>query len=480
MAVLVIDVGTSAVRAAIVEPGGVVTHERYSEFLPDTPAAGIVEFDADAYALATIEVANAVLAEGPAVTGVGISTQRATCIVWDRATGRAVAPAQGWQDLRTLGDCLMLGAEGFRFAPNQTATKARSILDAVDPDRTRDLCVGTPDAWIVWTLTGGRSHVTDATNAGVSGLARLLADDWDDKVLDKLRVPRAAMPRIVDSSGYLGDATALTGAPPILGLAGDQQASLVGQGGVTPGLAKITFGTGAMLDVCLGTEPPARGARSANGTFPIICWRRNGVTMWGLEAIMLSAGTNVQWLRDDLGIIGTAAESAEVAAQCTETGGVVYVPAQLGLGTPQWDYGARSGLFGLSRGTGRPEVVRAVLEGVAHRGADLVEAAEADAGLTIGALRIDGGMSENPVFTQALANATGRRVEVAPPKEATAVGAAALAELGAGTYRSWDDVASTWTPSSVVEPTDRLDRDQWRRAVERAGQWHGDLSALDF
>ena len=336
MAMLVIDIGTSAVRAAIVEPGGVVTHERYVEFLPDTPAAGIVEFDADAYAEVTIDLANAVLADGPTVTGVGISSQRATCIVWDRATGRAVAPAQGWQDLRTLGDCLMLAAEGFRFAPNQTATKARNILDAVDPGRERDLCVGTPDAWIVWKLTEGRCHVSDATNAAVSGLAGLLAEEWDAKVLAKLNIAVTAMPAIVDSAGFIGDATALTGAPPILGLAGDQQASLVGQGGVSPGLAKITFGTGAMLDVCLGSQPPSAATRGHHGTFPIICSRRGGETVWGLEAIMLSAGTNVQWLRDDLGIIATAAESADVAAGCDDTGGVVYVPAQLGLGTPQW------------------------------------------------------------------------------------------------------------------------------------------------
>ena len=202
--------------------------------------------------------------------------------------------------------------------------------------------------------------------------------------------------------------------------------------------------------------------------------------MWGLEAIMLSAGTNVQWLRDDLGIIDTSDASADVAAECDTTDGVVYVPAQLGLGTPQWDYGARSGLFGLTRGTTRAQVVRAVLEGVARRSADLVEAAVAETGMAIDTLRIDGGMSANAVFTQAVADATRCRVEIAPVKEATSLGAAFLSGLELGTWSGWDDIASTWRPSRVVEPVGSFDRAEWDRAVARAGGWYGDLSGLDF
>ncbi len=504
MTVLVIDAGTSGIRAAVIRAGGEVIAEQHREVLPDSPASGLVEFDADHYAAVAIELALAALAAAattgvPEVDAVGISNQRASCIVWDRATGRAVAPAQGWQDLRTLGDCLVLAAEGLRFAPNQTATKARNIWDSVDPDRKLDLCVGTPDTWLVWHLTGGEVHATDASNAGVTGLATLTGltdlgadsrDRWNTGLLEALRIPVSSMPVIVDSIGFVGHATALPGAPPIMSIVGDQQASLAGQGAVHPGMAKITFGTGGMLDVCLGDAAPPSAQRSAGGTFPIACWRQNGRITWGLEAIMLSAGTNVQWLRDDLGIIETAADSARIAADCLHTDGVVYVPAQMGLGTPQWDYGARSGLFGVTRGTERSHVVRAVLEGVAHRGVDLVEAAEADAGelipgLAISALRIDGGMSENPVFTQALADLTGRRVEVAPEKEATASGAAALAELALGTFDGWDDLAGVWRPARVIEPemsdgTRATARDQWARAVERCGRWHGDLSALDF
>src|SRR5690606_7958198 len=210
------------------------------------------------------------------------------------------------------------------------------------------------------------------------------------------------------------------------------QASLVGQGCVHPGMAKITFGTGGMLDLCAGPEHPGFAERGAGGTFPLVAWRAEGRTTWMIEAIMLAAGTNIEWLRDDLGLIASAAESHDLAASVPDADGVVYVPALLGLGTPQWDYGARGTLLGLTRGTTSAHVVRAVLEGVAQRGADLVEAAEADAGLTIPRVRIDGGMSANPTFVQALADAAQRPVEVSPVLEATARGAALLAGLAMG------------------------------------------------
>jgi glycerol kinase len=272
----------------------------------------------------------------------------------------------------------------------------------------------------------------------------------------------------------------LTGGPPLAARAGDQQASLVGQGCVRPGLAKITFGTGGMLDVCLGPERPAFETRGPAGTFPIIAWRNAGHDTWGVEAIMLSAGTNVEWLRDDLGVLATAAESHEVAQQCSDSGGVVYVPALLGLGTPQWDYGARGTVLGLTRGTGRPELVRAVLEGIAHRGADLVESAEADAHLLIPTLRVDGGMTANPTFVQALADATQKPVEISPVEEATTVGAGFLAGLAIGIWTSEDDLAATWSPRSRIEPGAALDRDRWREAIRRSEGWLSDLSGIDF
>ncbi|HEX6418796.1 MAG TPA: FGGY-family carbohydrate kinase [Acidimicrobiales bacterium] len=478
--ILVVDVGTSGLRAAVVRPDATVTAVHHRPLPPDSPAPGLVEFDAATMAEEALGVARAALAQGGPVAAVGITNQRASTVVWDRATGEPVGPGLGWQDLRTVGDCLVWQGEGLRFAPNESATKAAHLLDAADPDRSRDLCVGTVDTWIAWHLSGGDLHVTDASNAGVTGLVTGDGSDWDDKLLDALRIPRAALPRIVDTTGVVGAASVLDGAPPIAALAGDQQASLAGQGCVRPGLAKVTFGTGGMLDVCVGGDRPAFARQGGHGTFPIVAWRREGATTWGVEAVMLAAGANVDWLCDDLGLIGSSAESHEVAAACDTTDGVVYVPALLGLGTPRWDYGARGTLLGITRGTGRPQVVRAVLEGVAQRAADLVEATEADTGLAIPRLRVDGGMSDNPTFVQAVADATQRPVEVSPEREATTLGAGFLAGLAVGTWAGWDDLAAAWRPRAAVEPARALDRDRWHEAVERSVGWEPDLSAISF
>jgi glycerol kinase len=479
--VLVIDVGTSGVRAAVVDDAGAVNHVRYREVLPSTPMPNFVEFDAAEVAAAALAVAHEALgAHGGPVGAVGIANQRASTIVWDRGTGVPVGPAVGWQDLRTVGTCLMLQAQGIRLAPNASATKLAFLLDTYDPDRSRDLCFGTVDTWIAWTLSNGELHVTDATNAGVTGLLHGDGSSWNKTILDALNIPPSVLPEIVDSSGVVGAATALEGAPPIAGIAGDQQASLVGQGCTAPGLAKITFGTGGMLDLCIGDARPGFDARGPAGCFPIIAWRRNGVITWGIEAVMLSAGTAVEWLRDDLGLISSSAASDAIAAQCNNTGDVWFVPALLGLGAPHWDFGARGTLVGLTRGTGRPEVVRAVLEGVAHRGADLVEAAEADGSVSIASLRVDGGMTANGVFVQALADAAQRPVEVSPVLEATTLGAAYLAGLAVGTWADEADIASRWSPARVVEPKSTPDRDRWRAAVDHAKATIPDLSALDF
>ena len=480
MSLLVIDVGTSGVRAAVVDGNGAVTHEHHREVLPDSPAPGLVEFDARVLGDAALEVARRVLADAGPVRAVGIANQRASTVVWDRRSGEPVAPGIGWQDLRTVGDCLVLRAEGIRLAPNLSATKLAHLLDTHDPARERDLCFGTVDSWIVWRLTGGAAHVTDLSNAALTGLTTRDGSGWDERILSRLRIPPGMLPRIVDSTGVVAEATALDGAPPIAGIVGDQQASLVGQGCVRPGPAKITFGTGGMLDVVVGPTRPAFDTRGPGGTFPIVAWRRAGEVVWGLEAIMLSAGSNVEWLRDDLGVIDSVAESHDVASACEHTDGVVYVPALLGLGTPHWDYGARGTLLGVTRGTGRAQLVRAVLEGVAQRGADLVDAAEADSGTTVETLRVDGGMSRNPTFVQALADATGRPVETAPVVEATTLGAAYLAGLAVGTWSDMDDLAALWSPARRVEPGARLDRQRWAKAVERARGWHPELSGLDF
>lgn len=481
MSILVIDVGTSGLRAAIVRPDASVDHVVYRALPPSSPFPGLVEFDARALAQAVEELATTALQRGGPVAAVGIATQRASTIVWDRRTGEPIGPALGWQDLRTVMECIALDTEhGIKMAPNQSATKAQWLLRSVPHRDPHDLCIGTVDSWVAWTLSGGEAHVTDRTNAGLTGLCLPDVSAWDPHVAALVEVPLTSLPQLNDTSAVHGIASILPGAPPITALVGDQQASLVGQGCVRTGVAKITFGTGAMLDVVSDRGAPEAVRRNPYGTFPIAAWSRQGTTVFGAEGIMLAAGTNVEWLRDDLGLIATAAESHDVASRCEQTDGVLFVPALLGLGTPHWDYGARGTLVGITRGTRREHVVRAVLEGVAHRGADLVEAAEADIDAEIPVLRIDGGMSRNPTFVQALADATGRRVEVSPIVEATTLGAAFLAGLEVGVWGSFDDIAATWRPAEIVEPARTLDRDTWRRAIQRSRTWIPDLSALDF
>jgi glycerol kinase len=480
MSILVVDVGTSSVRAAVVAPDATVSAISRRSFVPTTPAPGFVELDAGRLATLVLEVARAALDEGGPVDAVGIANQRATTIVWDRATGEPVGPGIGWQDQRTVMMCLAFQAQGLFLSPSSSATKLAFLLDTFDPDRDRDLCFGTVDTWVAWTLSGGDLHVTDLSNAGVTGLMRLDGSGWDHSVLEALRIPASVLPRIVDSSSLLGPAAALAGAPPIAGLAGDQQASLIGQGCTLPGSAKMTFGTGGMLDLCLGPDRPAFDQRGSHGTFPIVAWRRQGRISWGLEAFMLTAGQAVEWLCDDLDVLRDPAESEVVAAACETTGDVWFVPALLGMATPAWDFGARGTLLGLTGGTGRSEVVRAVLEGVAHRGADLLDAAEADGATTIPVLRVDGGMSANGVFVQALADACGRPVEVSPVTEATTLGAAFLAGMAVGTWADEEEVAATWSPRVRVEPARATDRARWREACQRARGWIPELSALKF
>jgi len=481
VSILVIDVGTSSVRAAIVRPDATVEHVRRRPLPPHVPMPGLVEFDPAAMASAAMEVAHQALDAGGPVDAVGVTAQRSSAIAWDSTTGEPLGPGLGWQDLRTVGMCLELQAQGVRFSPSEAATKFAWLLEQAGPDRCAHAKLGTVDSWIAWNVSGGRLHITDPSNAGVTGLYSRDGLGWRQDLLDKLGLPPDSLPRIVDSSGELGVASELPGAPPLCSLIGDQQASLAGQGCTGPGLAKATFGTGAMLDVCTGDSRPGFSTRGGGGCFPIIAWQREGRITWGVEAIMLAAGTAIDWLVEDLGLLSSPAESEAVAGECEETGGVVAVPALLGFGTPQWDFGARGALFGLTRGSGRPEIVRAVLEGIAHSGADLLESAEQDAGLRVERLRVDGGMSANQVFVQALADACDRPVEVSRELEATTLGAGLLAGLAVGTWKGMDDIAATWNPAQTVEPSGRPNyRDRWREATNRAAKWYPDLSALEF
>ena len=483
MNTLVIDVGTSGLRAAVVRDSGEVDRLHHEEFAPSSPAGGLVEFDARAMYTAVHRVCLASMASDK-IDAVGITNQRASTVVWSASTGEPLSPAIGWQDLRTVGECIMARLEhGLAFAPNQSATKLSWILkNTAAAHPTDDIRFGTVETWIVWNLTRGAHHVTDNSNAAVTGLTTASGTEWRSDVCGILGVPASCLPRIVPTSGYVGDAVDLPGSPPIMAMVGDQQASLVGQGCIEQGRAKITFGTGGMLDMYTGTVAPTQAQRHQHGTFPIVAFSDATSIAYGIEAIMLSAGTNIEWLRDDLGLISSAAQSHDIASSCESTDGLVFVPALLGLGTPHWDYGARGAIFGITRGTTRAHIVRAVLEGIAHRGADLVDAARADSGIDISDIRVDGGMSRNPTFVQALANATGRTIKVSALTEATTLGAGFLAGTAAGQWSHLASATDTLRWATTVQPLGGagVPRQQWSEAVERSRSWIPDLSALDF
>ncbi len=485
MSVLVIDVGTTGVRAAVVRSDATIVGFTYEPLPPSSPFAGLVEFDGAAMRDAVLRVANSALTSVGSVQAVGITAQRASTIVWDSRTGEPLAPGLSWQDLRTVGDCIRLRSDkGLVFAPNQTATKLTWLTANVEAARSPHARAGTVDTWVAAVLSNFSVHATDSSNAAVTGLAdhaSLGKHQWSASVLETLGINPALLPRISPTMGHVGDATALPGCPPIMAMVGDQQSSLVGQGGIAAGAAKATFGTGGMLDVYAGTATPKHLARTPSGTFPIVVYSQGDTLHWGSEAIMLTAGSNVEWLVNDLELIPDAPSSDTLAASVPTSDGVVYVPALIGMGTPHWDYGARGTLLGLTRGTTKAHVVRAVLEGIAHRGADLLEASEAVTGLHVDRLRVDGGMSRNSVFTQALADATGRPVDICRDIEATTLGAAFLAGVAAGVWSSLEQATSLVRPLRSAEPAaSSSTRAQWHEAVRRARGWIPELSALDF
>ena len=479
---LAIDVGTTSVRTAIVDTLGNVSNLHQRPLVVHTPNPGEVELDAEQILSAVTEVVDATTREGGPCEVVGITNQRATTIVFDPATGRSVGPAIGWQDLRTVIDCLILQGSGIRLAPNVSATKARWLVQQSGRPST-ELRFATVETWIAWHLTGGRQHVTDRSNAGLTGLVALDLDSWDANILGHLELDEAMMPRIVDTMCDLGEASALSGAPRITALVGDQVGSLFGQSCVNSG-AKITFGTGAMLDMVHPRSAPTALTRLNSGCFPTVAFSRSGQVTWGVEGVVLSAGACLEWLRDDLGIIDAPSETSDLARSVPSSDGVGFVPALSGLGTPYWDFGARGGFFGLTRGSTRAHMVRAVLEGIAHRGADLVDAAHVETGIGLDSIRIDGGMSANDFMVQCLADFTGLRVEVSSEREATTRGAGLMALVSAGEL-SLDDVERLWRPASVVEPA--LDdaqrqaaRASWRSLVARVERTIPELSEVSF
>jgi len=462
--VLAVDAGTTGVRAVLVDETGRVAAERYRETLPHHPAPGLVEHDTEGLWAAVRDVVATAVADVDAarVRGLGITTQRGTALVWERASGRAVYPAISWSDARAEARCAELMGHGILVSPLMAASKIEWILDRVDADRagvaSGRLACGTLDAWLAARLTGGRVFATDPSNAVPSGFYNLVTRGWDDAVLDALRIPRKAIPALVDTSGVLGEVSE-AGLPhvPLAALVGDQQSAVMGQLRLAPGEVKISYGTAAMLDLNAGTEILWGGG----GVYPLALWQRGGVLEFCLEGTAITAGAAVTWLRDGLGVIATPDESGPLAASVPDSGGAWVVPAFQGLGTPYLEPGARAVIGGLSRATTRAHVVRALLEGVAWRCREVYEALRADCPHPAPAtLRADGGMARNDVLLQAQADALGIPVERPVVLDAAALGAAYLAGLATGVWRDTGELGRAWRRDRVFEPRmDAAERD---------------------
>jgi len=496
--VLALDQGTTSSRAIVFDREGRTVALAQQELRQHFPQPGWVEHDAreiwatqHAVALQAMQAACGGTPDARLFAALAITNQRETTVLWDRATGQPVAPAIVWQDRRTAAACDALRAAG--HAPRIqrktgllidayfSGTKLAWLLDHVPGARTRaergELAFGTIDSWLVWNLTGGRVHVTDASNASRTMLFNLRSQAWDDELLRLLRIPRAVLPQVVPSSGVVGetDAALLGGALPIAGMAGDQQAATFGQACFAPGMAKNTYGTGCFMLMNTGARP----VTSRNRLLTTVGWQGpEGPhrTAYCLEGSVFMAGATVQWLRDGLQIIRSAEEVESLAAQVEDTGDVYLVPAFAGLGTPDWDGYARGALVGLTRGSNRAHIARAALEAIALQAADVFGAMARDAGLALAELRVDGGAARNNLLMQMQADFLG--VPVVRPRvtETTALGAAYLGGLATGFWRDAGEIAQQWQVDRRFEPrwreSDRIAKlARWREAVERAKNW---------
>jgi glycerol kinase len=485
--ILALDQGTSGSAALVVDEGGRVLAAADRPIGLVFPQPGWVEANADEITQATVSAAEQALAAAGMtwsdLYGVGIANQRETTVVWDRRTGQPVGPAIVWQCRRTVDICTELARAGHApmvrektglpIDPYFSATKIRWLLDHVPDGQSRaeagDLLAGTIDSWLIWQLCGRQTHVTDFTNASRTMLFNIHTRAWDPDLLRLLNIPAAVLPDVRPSSGYFG---ACLNGPPILGVAGDQQAALVGQACLRAGQCKNTYGTGAFLLMNTGASP----VHSQHGLLTTLAIGEQGQPCFALEGAVFTAGAAVEWLRDALGLIATAAESERLAASVTDNGGVFFVPALSGLGSPHWDPHARGTIVGLTGGSGRAHLVRATLEAIAFQSADLLEAMSADLGQEPVALRVDGGGSANDFLMQFQADVTGVPVERPEQQETTALGASYLAGLAAGIWRETAEIEQLPRPGRRFEPRmQRAERArllaEWHRAVDRAKGW---------
>jgi glycerol kinase len=488
--VLALDQGTTSSRAIVFDRAGSIRAAAQREFAQIYPQPGWVEHDPmEIWASQSGVMAEALAKAGIAASdlaALGITNQRETTILWERASGRPLANAIVWQDRRTAPVCDRLREEGHAETIARktglvidayfSGTKLKWLLDHIPGARERaargELAFGTVDSWLVWNLSGGSTHVTDASNASRTMLFDIHRGDWDEELLALLGIPRSVLPAVVQSSGSCAEADVLGSRVPVAGIAGDQQAALFGQACLESGLAKNTYGTGCFMLLNTG----ATAVTSKNRLLTTVAWLRGAKTDYALEGSVFIAGAVVQWLRDGLKIIRKAADIEALAASVPDNGGVYFVPAFAGLGAPHWDAYARGAIFGLTRGATDAQLARAALEAIAYQSAEVLRAMEADAGIKLSELRVDGGATANNLLMQFQADLLG--VPVVRPRvaETTALGAAYLAGLAVGYWRDPADVAANWQIDRRFEPAMSRDRaaaltSGWEKAVARAKGW---------
>lgn len=490
--ILALDQGTTSSRAIVFDHAGDIHALAQKEFNQHFPQSGWVEHDANEIWECQIGVAVEALQKANLnasdIAAIGITNQRETTVVWDRNTGEPIHHAIVWQDRRTAACCDRLKADGHveTFEKKSglvldayfSGTKVQWLLDNIEGARAKaeagELAFGTIDAWLVWQLTGGKVHITDATNACRTLMFNIHDLDWDDELLNILNVPRSVLPEVKSSSEVYGetDIDAFSTSIPIAGIAGDQHAALFGQACTQPGMVKNTYGTGCFMLMNTGEKP----VPSKNNLLTTVAWKIGDRTEYALEGSVFIAGAVVQWLRDGLGIIKDSSEIEALASSVDDTDGAYLVPAFAGLGAPHWDPYARGTLVGISRGTTAAHLARAALESIAFQSADLVNAMVADSGIELTQLRVDGGAAANNLLMQFQSDLLG--VSVIRPKmlETTALGAAYLAGLAVGYWKDQEEIAQQWQIEKTFEPQMQADQVQalqagWQKALERSKGW---------
>ena len=490
--IVALDQGTTSSRAVVVDENGKVVAVHGMEFPQIYPQPGWVEHDPVQILSSQVESLKKAVEKAAIdpkdIVGIGITNQRETTIIWDKATGKPVCNAIVWQCRRTAAEIERLKAEGASeiirkktgLIPDAyfCGSKIQWILRNVPGTRVAaqagELLFGTVDTWLIWNLTREHAHVTDVSNASRTMLFNIHTMDWDQELLDLMEIPHVLLPKVVDSSGVVGmlDKSILGVEIPIAGIAGDQQAALFGQACYEKGMVKTTYGTGGFLLMQTGTE----AVESENGLLTTVAWRMGGKAEYALEGSVFVAGASIQWLRDEMKLISSAAESEEVALSVPDTAGVYVVPAFTGMGAPYWDMYGRGAIVGLTRGAGRAHIVRATLEAIAFQNADVMDAMTRDSGIPLSQMRADGGASANGFLMQFQADVLGIPVVRPAVTETTAMGAAYLAGLAVGVWESREQVAALWRTDRIFQPqwsedqrTERLR--QWHRAVLRAMSW---------